>query len=228
MNPESPCRSVVSPMPKLLEVQYALRLLVVPCIYLPSPLPFFQSISPSSSSQISSVSVLHLLRRHIHPCCPASPPPCSPAAVFTSDLVCHPHYTAYPLRLHCHHPVSLLRYSSHYLPSSCVFLRRCLSTFSDRISSLLYIFLYYTDWYATTHTTFLTLRSDLLTMILFYFFARLFSLSAMFLLRSNLPRFSPLAFTPLCSNLTIYLRSICSYLLAPSIICSTIIAPLML
>ena len=92
MHPKSPCRSIVAPTPKLLERLYALRLVVIPCQYLPSPSPFFQPISPSSSSHISFFAVPHLLHRLIHPCCPASPPLCSSAAVFTADLVCHPQY----------------------------------------------------------------------------------------------------------------------------------------
>ena len=87
-----PCRSVVAYTTKLLERQYALRLVVVPCRYLPSPSPFFQPISQSPSSHISSVAVLHLLHICTHPCFPASPPQFSYAAVFTADLVCHPHY----------------------------------------------------------------------------------------------------------------------------------------
>ena len=89
MHPKSLCRSVVAPTSKLPEQRYALRLVVVPCWYFPSPLQFFQPISPSPSSHISSVSVPHLLHRRIHPCCPVSPPLCLSAAVFTADLVCH-------------------------------------------------------------------------------------------------------------------------------------------
>ena len=79
MHPKSPCRSVVSPTPNLLEQLYALRLLVAPCRYFTSPL-----------YHISYVAVPHLIRSRIHPCCPASPPPWSSSAVFTADLVCHP------------------------------------------------------------------------------------------------------------------------------------------
>ena len=163
--------------------------------------PFFQPISPSPSYHISSVAVQHILCRRIHPCCPTSPPAFSYAAVFTVNLVYHPHYTAYPPRLHYHHPASLLRLSSHYLPSSCVLRRRCLSTFSDQIFSLLYVVLYYTDFSALLHTTFLTLRYYLITTLLFYFFERLFSLSVMSSLLSYLLRFSLLAFTLLCFKL---------------------------
>ena len=135
MHPKSPCRFVVAPMLKLSEQQYTLRLVVVPCQYFPSLSPSFQTISPSSSSHISSVSVPHLLHRCIHPCCPASTPQCSSAAVFTVDLVYHIHYTESTPPLHCHPPASLLRSSSHYLPLFRVLCRRCLSTFSDRIFS---------------------------------------------------------------------------------------------
>ena len=169
MHPKFPCRSVVFPTSKLLERRYALRLVVVSCQYLPSLLPFFQPISPSPSSQISYVSVHHLLCRRIHPCCPGYLLPCSSAAVFTADLICHPHCTASTMLLHCHHPASLLRFSLHYLPSSCVLRRRCLSTFSDWIFSLLCVVLYYTACSALIHTNFLTLCSDILTAIFFIF-----------------------------------------------------------
>ena len=186
MHPKSPCRSVVAPTPKLLERRYALMLVVVPCWYFPSPLPSFQPILQSPSSHISSVSVPHLLIRRIHPCCPASPSPWSSTAVFTAELVYHLHYTASPLYLHCRPPVSLLWLSSHYLPSFRVIRRRCLSTFSDRILSLLCVFLYYTDCFALIHTIFLTLRSDLLTTLFFSLLELIFSLSVMFSLRSDL------------------------------------------
>ena len=92
MHPKSMCRYVVTPTHNLSKRQYALRLVVVPCQYLPSPSPFFQPISPSPSSNISSVAVMHLLHLRIHPCCPAYSPPCSYAAVFTADIFCHTHY----------------------------------------------------------------------------------------------------------------------------------------
>ena len=47
MHPTSPCRSVVAPRPEKLERWYALRLVVLPCWYLTSPLSLFQPISPS-------------------------------------------------------------------------------------------------------------------------------------------------------------------------------------
>ena len=170
MHPESPCRSVVAPTPKLLEVQYTLRLVVVPCRYFPSPSPFFQPISPSLPFYISYVADLHLLFCRIHTCCPTSPPLCSSSAVFTAELVFHPHYPTSPPRLHFHPPASLLRFSSHYLPSSRVFRRRCLSTFLDRIFPLLYVVLYYTSYSTLLRTTFLTLQYNLLTAIFFYLF----------------------------------------------------------
>ena len=111
------CRSAVALLPNLLEGQYALRLVVVPCQYLPSLSPSFQPILPSPLSHISSVSVPHLLRRCIHPCCPASPTLCSSATVFTADHVCHPYYPTSPLHLHCCPPASLLQSLSNYLPS---------------------------------------------------------------------------------------------------------------
>ena len=228
MHPKSPFRSIVAPTHELSDRQYALRMIVVPCWYFPSPSPLFQPISPSPPSHISSVAVPHLLCHCIHPCCPASPSPFSSAAVFTADLVCHPHYPISPPCLHCHPPASLLCSSSHYLPLFRVLRRLCLSTFSDRIFSFIYVVLYYTVCSALLHTNFLTLRSDLITTLFFSILARLFSISVIFSLCYDLPRFSPLDFTPLCSNLTITLISVCSYLLAPSLICSTMIAPLML
>ena len=98
MHPKLPCRYIVAPTPKLLERRYALRLVVVPCQYLPSPTPSLQPILPSPLSHTSSVAILNLLFRRIHTCCPASPLPCSSAAVFTSDLVCHPHYPGATIR----------------------------------------------------------------------------------------------------------------------------------
>ena len=228
MHPESPCRSVVTPKPKLSEPQYARRLVVVPCQYLPSPSPFLQPIFPSPSSHVSSVAVLHLFRRHIHLYYPTFLTPCSSAAVFTAGIVCHNHYPASPSCLHFHPPASLLRLSSHYLPSSCVLLRRCLYTFSDRIFSLLFIVLYYTACHALLCTIFLTIYYDLFTNLFFSLLAWLFSVSVMFLLWSYLPRFSCLAFTPPFSNMIIPLRYVCSYMIAPSLIFSTLIAPLML
>ena len=98
MYPKFPCRSVVAPTPKLLEQRYALRLLVVPCQYLPSLSPSFQTIFPYPSSHISSVVVPHLLCRRIHIFCPAYPPLCSSAAVFAADLGCHTHYPGGKIR----------------------------------------------------------------------------------------------------------------------------------
>ena len=133
MHPKYPCRSVVVPMPKLSELRYALRLVVIPRQYLSSPSPFFQPILPYLLYHISSVAVPCLLRRHIYPCFPASPPPYSSAAVFSANLVCHPHYHVSSPRLHFHPPASLLQFSSHYLPLSRVLRCRCFSTFLDHI-----------------------------------------------------------------------------------------------
>ena len=177
MNPESPFRSVVSPTPKLSERRYALRLVVVPCRYCTSPSPVSQPFSPSLSNHISSVVVPHLLRRRIHSCCPAYPPLLLSLDVFTTDLVCLPHYPSSPPRLHCHPQASLLRFSLHYISSSRVLRWRCLSTFSDRIFSSLCVILYYTAWSALSHTNFITLCTGLLTTLFFSILERLFSLS---------------------------------------------------
>ena len=104
MYPKWPCRYVFTLTLKLSERQYALRLVGVPCQHLSSTLPFFQPTSPSPSSNISSVAFLYILRHRIHPCCPASPPPCLSAAVFTANLVQHLYYPASPPRLHCYPP----------------------------------------------------------------------------------------------------------------------------
>ena len=92
MHPKSHCRSVVAHMSNVSEKLYNLRLVVVPCQYFPSSSPSFQPISPSPSSHISSVAVPHILCRCIHLCFTSSKPTFSSAAVFTPDLVCHPHY----------------------------------------------------------------------------------------------------------------------------------------
>ena len=141
------CPSLYSPLTLsaisiILEQRYALRLVFFPCKYFPCPSPPFQTIFPSLSSHISSVAVSHLLRRHIHPSCPASLPPCLSSNVFTTDLVCHHYYSSSPPRLHCYPPASLLWSSSHYLPSFVVLFRSCLFTFSDRIFSSLCAVLY--------------------------------------------------------------------------------------
>ena len=141
MHPQSSCRSAVALRPKLSEQQYTLRLVVSPCQYFPSPSPFFQPISPSLSSYISSIAVPHLLWCRIHPCCPAYLPLWSSAAIFTADLFWHPHYPAYLPRLHCHTPSSLLLFSLHYLLSSYIIRRCCLYTFSDWISSSIFVVL---------------------------------------------------------------------------------------
>ena len=189
MHPKYLCRSVVARTPKLLELRFALKFVVVPCQYFPNPSSSLYIIFPSLSYHISSVAVLHLLCRNIHPCCTTSPPPCSSAAFFTADIVCHPQNPKSPPLLRCFPPMSLLRSSSHYLPSSHVLWNRILSTFSDRIFSLLCVVLYYTAYSALLLTTFLTFRSDILTTFFSSILTRLFSLSVMLLLRSDLPRF---------------------------------------
>ena len=166
------------------------RLVVVPCQYLARPSPSFKPISPSLLSHISSVAVPHLLCRHIHPCCTASPPTCSSASVFTSELFCHPYYPASPTHLHFCPPAYLLRYLLHYLTLSHVLCRRCLSTLSDRIFLSLCVNMYYTAISALLHTNFLILLSDLLTMVLFSFLERLSFLSVVFSLCFDMPHFS--------------------------------------
>ena len=180
MHPELQCISVVSHTPKLLEWPYAFRLVVPPCQYLPNLLPFFQPIFPSLLSHISSVAVPHHLCYHIHFCCLASPPPCMSAAVLPTDLFFHPKYSISPPRLHCYPCASLLQSLLYYLPSFGVIHRRCLSTFSDRIFSLLCVLLYYTACSALLQSIFLGLRSDPLTTLFFSIFAWLFSLSVIF------------------------------------------------
>ena len=99
---------ILSAIPSIPDQRYVLRLVVVPCRYFPSTLPCLQPILPCPLSHISSVAVPHLLCRHIHPCCPASPPMCSSAAVFTSDLVYHtylPRICCGPNRIFFHRSV---------------------------------------------------------------------------------------------------------------------------
>ena len=159
---------------------------------LPPHLSYWRDDTPSVAvlpTHFAISVVPHLFCCRIHPCCPPSLLTCSSAAAFAVDLVCHPHYPASPPHLFCHTPESLLRSSSHYLPSSHVICRRFLSTFSVRIFVLLWIVLYCTACSALLHTTFLTLRSDLLNNFFFSLLLRLFSLSVIFSLRSDLPRF---------------------------------------
>ena len=126
-------------------------------------------------------------------------------------------------------PLAYLLWSLlHYFPSFCVLRRCCLSTFFGRILSSLFIVLYYTACSALIHTTFLTLRSDLLTTLFFSILTQLFYLCVMFSLHSDLPRFSPLAFTLTFSNIIISLSSVWSNLLFPYLICSTLISPLII
>ena len=99
---------------------------------------------------------------------------------------------------------------------------------SYQVFSLLFIIIHYSARSDMLRTTFFTLWLNILAMLCSYLLARLFYISIMFFLHSNLPRFSTLAFTPLCSNLIISLRSVCSGLISPFLICSTMIALLML
>ena len=166
---------------------------------------------------------------HIICCRPRSPPHTYPYLLYcissTMLFLCYIHSQPCVPYLP---PVSLLRSLSHYIPSFCVLCRCCFSTFSGQIFSFLYIILYFTACSALIHSNFLTLSSDILTTILFCILARIFYFPVMFLVYSDLPRFSPLAFTPLCSNLVTPLSSICSDLLYPYLICSTLIALLIL
>ena len=169
MNPESPCRSIVTPMPKLSERLYDLRLLVVSCWYLPILLPFFQSSSPSPPSHISSVAVLHILLHHIHACCPASLPPCLsgrclqrwPCLLSPLSRIS----TAPPLASSCVSVAVRITLSFIVLCTSTPFL----SNLSYRIFSYLWVILYYTAFSTLIRTNFLTLRSDILTTIVFLF-----------------------------------------------------------
>ena len=93
-HPESPCKSVVAPTPKLLERQYDLWLIVVPYWYLPSPSPSFQPISPYLLSHIPFVSVPHILCvisipdvPHIRHC--ARLPPSSPLTLSVLPIILH-------------------------------------------------------------------------------------------------------------------------------------------
>ena len=232
MHPESPCRSAITLIPKLLVQRYALRLVFVPCWYFTCPLPFLQPILPTPLSHISSVAVPHIrfwciipvvldLCHHSHPLlssplifysipiipeqwyalrlvvvscqylsvgCHTSNPfhhlfrPTShllPSKIFSNAIpvVLHIRQHARPmmsslltlstihiiLHLRCASIFILLRSLSHYLISFCILHSRCLSTFSNRIFSSLYVVLYYTNCSALLHTTFFTLFSDLLT-----------------------------------------------------------------
>ena len=137
-------------------------------------------------------------------------------------------FTASPSCLHFHPTAFLLRPSLYYLPSFGVLCRRRLSTFSDRLFSLICVFMYYTSCSDLLHTTFLTLCSDLITALFFYFLVHLLSLSVMFSFRSDLPRSSPLDFAPLCSNLIIPIISVCYNTISTYLIFSTLITMIIL
>ena len=138
MHPKSPCRSDIALTPKLLERQYALRLVVVPCRYSTSPSPLFQPISLYPPSHISYVAVPHLLRRRIHPCFPKSPPLCSYASVFTAELVCHPYIPCL-----CYGPYRIIFHRSVYfvavvcLPSPVGYSPRSASFYTTLLNLLL-------------------------------------------------------------------------------------------
>ena len=168
MHLKLPCMSVVAPTPNLLDQQYSLRLVAVPCQCSPSPLPLFQLISPSPSSNIYSVAVPHILCRRIHLYCPTYLPPCSSAAVFTADLVCYPRYPESPPCFHCHPPTSLLRFSLNYLSSS-----RVLSRYFSLPSRIIY-----SPRSASSCTT---LLAPLCSALLFSLFALILSLRFPFL-----------------------------------------------
>ena len=168
-----------------------------------------------SSAAVSIPVVLHL--RHS-----ARLPLSSPLTMSAIPIILHLHCISIVVlpRLCCS-PYQIIFHLSVYFAAF-------LSAFSDWIFSLICIVLYYTAFSALLHTNFLTLYFDLLSKLLFYILARLFSISVMFLICSNLPHFFSLAFTPLCSTLIILLSHICSNLIAPSLICSTMIALLIL
>ena len=189
---------------------------VVPCRYLPSPSLFLQPISPSLLSHISSDAVPHILRRRIHPCCPASLPQCSFAAVFTSDLVCHPYFP----RLCCSPYHIIFNHSVYFAAVVClpspVVSSPCSASFFTTLLDLL------------CSTLIFSLSPLIFSLQFPPHLARLFYLSVMFSLCSDMQRFSPLAFTQFCSNFINSLRSVCSNMLSPYLICSTLITLLML
>ena len=112
MHFKSPCRSVVAPMPKLSELSYTLKLVVVPCRYLPIPSPSFQPIFaisivphlfccrptyplPPYPYLLSHISATVLFRRCLHswPCLPSplsripTTPPLSSSRVSVEFLI---------------------------------------------------------------------------------------------------------------------------------------------
>ena len=160
---------------------------------------------------------------------PVSMSPLSPLSlIYTDVIVCclYPTPTLYAIPIIPHFyrasivtpTTSLLRSSSHYIPPSRILRCRCLSAFSAHIFSSLYVVLHYNSRSALLRTIFLTLCSDPLNMPLSYILARFFSLYVMFSLCSDLSHFSPLAFTPLCSNMITPLSYVCSDLLSPYLI----------
>ena len=171
----------------------------------PSP-PSYNLSSPLPLSLFSR----HSLHRH---CC----------------ICFHLHHFFYPHHIFivcCHHVDNLLLLMTSF--TNIVVHLLAHSSFSARIFSLFWGVLHYTTCSDLICTNFLTLSSNPLTMLWSSISARLFSLCAMLLLCTDQPQFSPLAFTPLCSNLIIPLSYVCFNLLALSLIWSTLIAPLTL
>ena len=170
----------------------------------------------SSHISVTTIPVVPHLRHHALPSL-SSPMPLSAIPIIShlhcASVVILPRLCCVPHLIIFHHPCTL--------PPS-------FSAFSARIFSSLFCVLHYTARSALVRTTFLTLYSDLITTLFSSILVRLFYISVMFSLRSNLPRFSPPVFTLICSNLSTPLSSVCSDLLAPSLICSTMVAPLML
>ena len=229
MHPELPCRSVVAPMPKLSEQRYALRLVVVPCWYLPSSVPFFQPI-------------------FFHLRCPTSL--LLPSRIYFASV-------SIPVFPHLRHracpPLSLLMtlYAIPIIPHlhrASIVILLCLCCGSHRI--IFHIPVYFVSVFCLPscigsylHSALFcnTLLAPLCSTLIFSLSAMIFSLHFSFLFwhgssispwcSCSAPIctfFFSLAFTPLCSNLVIPLRSVCSHLHAPYIICSTLIAPFML
>ena len=126
--------------------------------------PFFHIRCPKSHllpSHISFAAIyIHVVLHLLHRACPLMSSPLTLSAIL-------------PL-------VSLMRSLSHFFSSFCVLRLCCLFTFSGWIFSLFCIVLYYTNCSDLIHTTFLNLRSDILTTLLFYSLASLSSFFVMF------------------------------------------------
>ena len=228
MYPKSPCSYVITLTPKSSERRYALRLVVVPCQYLPSLLPSFQPILPSVLSHISYVAarissaalsipvVLNLLHR-------ACPLLSSPLTLYAIPIILHLHRASVVIlpRL-CYSPHRII-FHRHVYFAAVVCLPSWIGS-SPRSPSLC-----------------TTLLAPLWSALLYSLSALIFSLrfSLLFWDGSSLYPwcshsapiccvFSPLAFTTLCSNLIIPISSVFSDLLSPYLICSTLIFQLMI